>query len=171
MRLITIFVLPFLLAGQAALALNIAIGGSVGNISANDIVTVQDNGLTNQCQSVCGPASSTIQACNNDDGCLCSDATVTAVTACQQCFFTTIIQDNRKMPEALAGSTPALAAYVAACQTSPANITVPATEAVLTLPPGWDGPTGVHLNLGETILYVMTGAIIGVGSLGIICTM
>ena len=62
-------------------------------------------------------------------------------------------------------------AYVAACQTSPANITVPATEVALKLPPSWDGPTGVHLNLGETILYVMTGAIIGVGSLGIICTM
>jgi hypothetical protein len=62
-------------------------------------------------------------------------------------------------------------AYVAACQASTANITVPATEVALTLPPSWDGPTGVHLNLGETILYVTTGAIIGVGSLGIICTM
>jgi hypothetical protein len=62
-------------------------------------------------------------------------------------------------------------AYVAACQLSPANITVPATEVALNLPPSWDGPTDVHLNLGETILYVMTGAIIGVGSLGIICTM
>lgn len=62
-------------------------------------------------------------------------------------------------------------AYVAACQSSSANITVPATEVALALPPNWDGPTGVHLNLGETILYVMTGAIIGVGSLGIICTM
>lgn len=50
-----------------------------------------------------------LKACNNDDGCLCSNATVTAVTACQQCFFTTIIEDNRKMPEPLAGSTPALA--------------------------------------------------------------
>jgi hypothetical protein len=62
-------------------------------------------------------------------------------------------------------------AYVAACQKSPANITVPATEVALTLPPNWDGPTDIHLNLGETILYVMTGAIIGVGSIGIICTM
>jgi hypothetical protein len=50
-----------------------------------------------------------LKACNNDDGCLCSNPAVTAVTACQQCFFTTIIDDNRKMPEALAGSTPALA--------------------------------------------------------------
>ena len=50
-----------------------------------------------------------LKACNNDDGCLCSSATVTAVTACQQCFFTTVIQENRKMPEPLAGSTPALA--------------------------------------------------------------
>lgn len=67
MRLITIFVLPFLLAGQgiiqcvltkccyvtytltaAALALNIAVGGSAGNISLNDFVTVQDSDLTSQ---------------------------------------------------------------------------------------------------------------------------
>lgn len=32
----------------AALALNIAIGGSVGNVSANNFVTVQDTSLTNQ---------------------------------------------------------------------------------------------------------------------------
>lgn len=62
-------------------------------------------------------------------------------------------------------------AYVAACQASTANVTVPATEVALTLPPSWNGPTGIHLNLGETILYVMTGAVIGVGSIGIICTM
>jgi len=62
-------------------------------------------------------------------------------------------------------------AYALACQNAPANITVPATEVALKLPPSWHGPTGVHLNLGETILYVMTGAVIGVGSLGIICTM
>lgn len=62
-------------------------------------------------------------------------------------------------------------AYVAACQASSANITVPATEVALKIPPSWDGPTDVHLNLGETILYVMTGAILGVGSIGIICTM
>jgi len=75
------------------------------------------------------------------------------------------------MPDPRAGSSPALAAYVAACQASPVNVTVPATEGVLELPAGWDGPTGLHLNLGVTILYVMTGAIIGVGSIGIICTM
>ncbi|KAH9993021.1 hypothetical protein BJV77DRAFT_944654, partial [Russula vinacea] len=155
----------------AALALNIVIGGSVGNITADNFLTVQDSSLTSQCQTDCGPANTAIQACNGDDGCLCSNDTVTAITACQQCYFTTIIQGNRRMPDPRAGSTPALAAYVAACQASSANVTVPATDAVLQLPPGWDGPTGVHLNLGETILYVMTGAIIGVGSLGIICTM
>jgi hypothetical protein len=62
---------------SAALALNIEIGGSVGNIPASNLVTVQDSGLTSQvwctglldylmlnshqCQSICGPASSTIQ--------------------------------------------------------------------------------------------------------------
>ena len=54
-----------------------------------------------------------LKACVNDDGCLCGNATVTAITACQQCFFTTIIEDNRKTPEPLAGSTPALAGGLA----------------------------------------------------------
>lgn len=62
-------------------------------------------------------------------------------------------------------------AYVAACLASPANVTVPATEVALTLPPDWDGPVGEHLNLGETIVYVGVGAVIGVGSIVILCTM
>lgn len=93
------------------------------------------------------------------------------------------------MPDPRAGSTPALAgglilsvcfristliihlAYAAACLAPPNNITIPATEVALTLPPSWDGPTGKHLNLGETIVYVASGAIIGVGSILILCTM
>jgi hypothetical protein len=62
-------------------------------------------------------------------------------------------------------------AYVAACKDSPANVTVPATEVALTLPPSWEGPIGEHLNLGETIVYVGFGAVIGIGSIVIICTM
>lgn len=62
-------------------------------------------------------------------------------------------------------------AYVAACLASPANVTVPATEVALTLPPGWDGPAGEHLNLGETIIYVGVGAMISVGSIVVLCTM
>ncbi len=62
-------------------------------------------------------------------------------------------------------------AYVAACKGSTANVTVPAIEVALTLPPGWDGPTSIPLNLGETIIYVGVGAVIGVGSIVILCTM
>jgi hypothetical protein len=62
-------------------------------------------------------------------------------------------------------------AYVAACKASPANITVPATSVALTLPANWDGPTGKKLNLGETIVYVASGAVIGIGSITILCTM
>ncbi|KAH9981998.1 hypothetical protein BJV74DRAFT_980939 [Russula compacta] len=170
MRPTALFFLPLLLAGQA-LALNIAIGGSVGNVTADNFLTVQDSGLTNQCQTTCQPANTAIQGCNDDDACLCSNNTVTAITACQQCYFTTIIQKNLQMPDPRAGSTPALAAYIAACQASPANVTVPATEVALTLPPGWNGPTDEVLNLGETIVYVTTGAVIGIGSIAILCTM
>jgi len=63
------------------------------------------------------------------------------------------------------------AAYVKACKASPANVTVPATEVALALPPSWNGPTGKHLNLGATIVYVTTGAFIGIGSIVILCTM
>jgi hypothetical protein len=63
------------------------------------------------------------------------------------------------------------AAYVAACQASPANVTVPATSVALTLPANWEGPISEKLSLGETIVYVAGGAIISIGSLAIICTM
>ncbi|KAF8272688.1 hypothetical protein EI94DRAFT_206128 [Lactarius quietus] len=165
-----LFAFALVLAGQA-LALNIVIGGNVGNVSAENFLTVQDSTLTNLCQSSCGPATSAIQACNDDDACLCTNTTVTAITACQQCYFTNIIQENRQMPDPRAGSTPALAAYTAACKASSANVTVPATEIALTLPPDFYGPTDEHLNLGETIIYVGVGAMIGVGSIVILCTM
>ena len=127
-----------------ALALNIVIGGSVGNVTADDFLTVQDSTLTNQVRRLGNlawmlltkgslvsillwaryyshsstPTSSlrrlfrvhaVLQACNDDDACLCSSATVTAITACQQCYFTNIIEENRQMPDPRAGSTPALA--------------------------------------------------------------
>ncbi|KAI0296997.1 hypothetical protein B0F90DRAFT_1811200 [Multifurca ochricompacta] len=168
MRSVALFAFALALAGQA---LNVVIGGSIGNITADNFLTVQDDSLTSQCQSSCGPATTAIKACNGDDTCLCSNNTVTAITSCQQCYFTTIIEENRKVSDPRAGSTPALAAYVAACKAPPVNITVPATEVALTLPSGWDGPTDVGLNLGETIGYVAGGAIIGVGSIVILCTM
>lgn len=56
-----------------------------------------------------------LKTCNGDDGCLCSSNTVTAITACQQCYFTTIIQENRQMPDPRAGSTPALAGGLMLC--------------------------------------------------------
>ncbi|KAI0063305.1 hypothetical protein BV25DRAFT_1915228 [Artomyces pyxidatus] len=162
------FILAF--AGRA-LALNIVIGGSVGNVSATDFLAVQDTKLNADCQSQCQPATQAIQACNDDDACLCDTATVAAVVACQQCMFTDIIHDNRKMPDPRAGSAPALSAYAAACLASPANVTVPATSLALTLPSNWDGPSALPLNLGETIVAVAAGAVLGVGSIVILCTM
>jgi len=56
-----------------------------------------------------------LKDCDGDDACLCKNATVTAITACQQCYFTTIIQENRQMPDPRAGSTPALAGALMLC--------------------------------------------------------
>ncbi|KAH9976641.1 hypothetical protein BGW80DRAFT_1289588 [Lactifluus volemus] len=170
MRSFIVFAFALVLAGQA-LALNIAIGGSVGNVTADQFLTLQDADLTSKCQQSCMPATTAIQSCNGNDGCLCNNATVTAITGCQQCYFTTLIQENRRSSDPKAGSTPALVAYAASCLASPANVTVPPTEVALTLPPGWIGPADEHLNLGATIVYVGVGAILGVGSLAIVCTM
>jgi hypothetical protein len=81
------------------------------------------------------------------------------------------------MPEPLAGSTPVLAgasahcepqiapshfilaAYVAAC-----NMTPPPVMA-LTLPPNWLGPRDIVLNMGETVVVVGIGGLLGVSAL------
>ncbi len=47
-----------------------------------------------------------LQRCTDtNDACLCSISTATAVTACEQCFFATLIQEHRLMPNPLAGNS------------------------------------------------------------------
>jgi len=158
------------LAGRV-LALTIDVGGNLGNITATQFLMVNDTQLMTACTSQCQPGMSAIQSCGASDTCLCNATTVAAVRTCQQCYFTNIIAENRKMPNVLAGSTPALAAYSAACLAPPTNVTIAATAIALTLPDNWDGPVAMHLSTGATIIYLVSVLTIGVGLMSVVITM
>ncbi|KAH9948450.1 hypothetical protein B0H21DRAFT_689975, partial [Amylocystis lapponica] len=152
------------------LALNITVGGTVGTIPASEFLTVNDAQLMNDCQTQCAPGMSAIQACGDtNDACLCDSATVTSITACEQCMFNDIITLNARVADPRAGSTPALAAYAAACLLS--NITVPATEITLVLPSNWDGPFGLGVGTVGTAITVIVGAMLGSGAIYVVNTM
>ncbi|KAI6030277.1 hypothetical protein EDC04DRAFT_2898421 [Pisolithus marmoratus] len=157
------FIIPlislFALAGQAY-ALTIDVGGSVGNVSAADFLNVPDTALLATCQEPCNNATILIQNCGTDDPCLCGPATVTAITACQQCMFDDLIDRFAESTDPRIGSTLALTAYGTACSTS-VNITIPTQFITLQLPSNWDGPYLVGLSLPATVLVVVTGALLG----------
>jgi hypothetical protein len=157
-----------LLAGQALARLNITIGGDIGTINLDTYLVSNDTRLNDLCTDTCKPGVDAIAACNLDDTCFCDADTVAKVTACQQCYFTWIIEDNRKYPNLLNGQTPAQTAYVAAC----ANVTVvPPKSAALAVPDNWDGPVAQHLSTGATVVYFISVLTIGISLLTVICTM
>ncbi|TFY81080.1 hypothetical protein EWM64_g2933 [Hericium alpestre] len=146
-------------------ALNIVLGGSVGNISELDFLKPNDSKLIADCASNCTAGNQAIDACLDDNNCLCNSTTVTAITACEQCMLTSIIKENRKVSDPRAGSAVALNAYSAACAAPPLNITIPATSIALTLPADWDGPQSDILSTGVTVVAVIAGAVLGGGAL------
>ncbi|KDQ54483.1 hypothetical protein JAAARDRAFT_38152 [Jaapia argillacea MUCL 33604] len=166
------FILAFFatLAGRV-LALNIAIGGAVGNVNASQFLAIPDPQITADCLTSCTPANTAILNCGDtNDTCLCSSDTVTAITACEQCMFADIINKNVKMPDPRAGSTPALAAYAAACLAS-VNVTIPPASIALALPQNWDGPAGLGLNMPATVVTVAVGAFLGGSAMFLLSTM
>lgn len=169
MQLSSVLAVLVLFAGQA-LGLTVDVGGSVGNITAIDMIDIPAGQLKTDCQTACAPAFSAIQACGEDDNCLCQNETAVAIRDCQQCMYSELIQKNEKMPDPRAGSTPVLSAYSAACLAS-VNVTVPPTSIALTLPSNWDGPTGESMGLPAAILTVITTGIIGVGGIWIVSSM
>lgn len=158
-----------LLAGQG-FGLSVDIGGSVGNITAMGLIDIPAGQLKTDCQTACAPAFSAIQACEEDDNCLCGNETAVAIRDCQQCMYSELIKKNEKMPDPRAGSTPVLSAYSAACLSS-VNITVLPKSIALTLPTDWDGPNGMSMGLPAAILTVITTGLIGVGGIWILCSM
>jgi len=156
------------LASRAFALNNIALGGSVGNVSATNFLTVNDAQLTKDCATQCAPANNAIQACTTD-ACLCDSATVTAITACEQCMFDALIANDTTSADPRAGSATALTAYAAACAAQ--NLTVPTSEITLTDPSDWDGPFGQGLGIPATVLTVGVGAALASGAIFIINTM
>ncbi|KAH8084913.1 P-loop containing nucleoside triphosphate hydrolase protein [Cristinia sonorae] len=148
-----------MLASQV-LALNISIP-PLGNITADQFLDVTDQTAKNNCETQCDGGNRAIAACAGDDGCLCSSATVTAVTTCQQCMFTDLIHRFATSQDPRVGSTAALGAYVKACTTS--GHPVDAKEAVLVPPPDWNGPFGQGLNTATTVVGVAFATLIGLG--------
>jgi len=165
MRSFFAFALFIALAGRA-LALDIQFAvGDLAIIPASQLLDIPDGQLKTDCQPSCDPATQAIQGCGDtDDACLCSNATVTAIVVCEQCMLTELINTNKKMPDPRAGSNPALAAYAAACLASQ-NVTLSPLDISLRLPPSWDGPFDVQMNLPSTIVTVIVGAVLGVSSI------
>ncbi|CCM03224.1 uncharacterized protein FIBRA_05349 [Fibroporia radiculosa] len=163
------FLLVTLLASRA-LALNISVGGSVGTVPASQFLTVNDANLTNACQTQCSPANKAIQACGTSNTCLCDSATVTLITACEQCMFDELIAQNLPMVDPRAGSATALTAYQTACLDA-VNVTVPTSEITLTLPTDWDGPFEQRLGVPATVFTVFMALVLACGSVYVINTM
>ncbi|KAA1474061.1 hypothetical protein DENSPDRAFT_840596 [Dentipellis sp. KUC8613] len=165
------FLLAFFIAlAGRVLALNVSIGGTVGNISATDFLKVNDAQLISDCSSNCTAGNQALQSCT-DNACFCSNETVIAITSCQQCMLTTVIAQNRKVADPRAGSAAALSAYTGACADPKVNITVPATLTAIKLPADWDGPQSLTLNTGTTVVAVIAGAVLGLSLIYVVNTM
>jgi len=148
------------LAGQVTAQLSIDIGGTLGNITASQFLNITDTSLLSSCSSEgCTTAMSLISNCGSNNTCLCDATTVAAITECQQCMFTTLINNFETSSDPRAGSTVALTAYQTACAAF--NLTVPTSSITLTLPSSWDGPFGQGLSVPATVLVVGLGAAIG----------
>ncbi|KIK92238.1 hypothetical protein PAXRUDRAFT_830142 [Paxillus rubicundulus Ve08.2h10] len=162
MRSIICLVSFTLLAGQA-LALTVDVGGTLGNITADDFLNVTDTYLLSDCQTQCNNATAMINTCGTSDQCLCGPSTVTAITSCQQCMFNDLVDQFAESTDPRAGSATALTAYATACSTS-VDVTIPTTFIALEVAPNWDGPVGVHLSAPATALSVAAATLLGGGA-------
>jgi hypothetical protein len=167
MRTVFVFALVAAAVAGRASALELQVGGSIGNISATEIFQFVDPS-TVPCQTQCTLANTTIVGCQ-DDNCLCSTTTVASVVSCEQCMFDQIIAANNPKPNPMAGSAPILNAYASACLTI--NVTIPPTSVALTLPANWDGPEDIELGLPATIVTVGIGAFLGGSAILILSNM
>jgi hypothetical protein len=61
-------------------------------------------------------------------------------------------------------------AYGAACLAS-VNVSIPATEIALTLPPGWNGPFAVEFGPAVTVVTVGSGALLALAGLYLVSSM
>ncbi|TCD69006.1 hypothetical protein EIP91_009228 [Steccherinum ochraceum] len=155
----------FAVFASRVLALQITVA-PMGNVSANQFLDVSDQTVKTNCQDSCAPANTAINACT-DDTCLCDTATLTAITACQQCMFNDLIHRFATSDDPRVGSSPALAAYTTACNLSATT----AKEFVLAPPSDWNGPFGQGLNTAATAFGVALALFLGIGCITVVNTM
>ncbi|TDL15098.1 hypothetical protein BD410DRAFT_796680 [Rickenella mellea] len=145
----------FLVFAGRALALNIQFGGTIGNITASQLLAIPQGPYSPACADTCNTANSTIQACGDtNDQCLCTPTVGTQLQECEQCLFAQLIDMNMRAPDPRVGSNPGLGAFTAACNVSTVKL-------ALVTPPNWVGPTTEILSLPATIVTVGFGAILG----------
>jgi hypothetical protein len=167
MRSFYSLVFVFTLASRA-FALNIVLGGTLGNITASQLLTIPDGPLKTACEPTCGRAIVAIETCgDSDDVCLCHTQSTALILSCEQCMFNELISTNQPNPNPKAGSAAILSAYAAACKAS-MNITIPVADITLTLPANWDGPQSLPLSIASTVGVVLAGGILGGGGLYIL---
>ncbi|KAK7688469.1 hypothetical protein QCA50_008007 [Cerrena zonata] len=191
MQFLAAFLIFSAFFASKALALNINFTGSVSNptldvIPPSQYLSFDDAEAMTTCQTQCTTATNTIQTCGDTgDDCLCSNTTIADIVSCHQCVFSDLIHRRKVATDIRENSTPALAAWQAAClTTAPVNATLPdhdvdfpftfkafKAEFAITVPSDWDGPFGQGLNMGATVVTVIAGALLGGSLIGILCTM
>ncbi|EJC99174.1 uncharacterized protein FOMMEDRAFT_23085 [Fomitiporia mediterranea MF3/22] len=139
------------LAGRVA-ALNFSLPGMTMNVTVQQLLQIPSGPYLDACTTNCSTINSTIVNCA-DDSCVCTNDVASALAQCEQCMFNFLVARNEKAPDPRIGSNVALSQYAGAC-----NKTF--TNAVLTIAPGWDGPTDIILNTPSTVVVVGFGAIL-----------
>ncbi|OJT01576.1 hypothetical protein TRAPUB_7972 [Trametes pubescens] len=165
----------FALCASQVFALGVNITG-LTTLSATDFLAPADASLASCSNPApnagpCTLALANVTACGTDDGCLCNNATVLSIVACEECMFTQLVNDNRRPSDPRAGQTSAIAAYGAACTVANHTIALTKDEIALTVPSNWDGPFGQGLTTLGTVVTVAAGAFIGVGMITVVNTM
>jgi len=168
-KLSTVLLAFFALLAGRVYALNITLNaGGFVNVTADQFLAISDQALLSVCHDTCQPANSAIAACNDDDQCLCSISIVGNITACEQCYFTELIKENRPMPggDIRAGGQTALTAYAAAC-----NNSLPPKLTALQVPSTWDGPFEQILSPATTAITLIAALTVGCGAIGVLIAM
>ncbi|KAJ3838104.1 hypothetical protein F5878DRAFT_661487 [Lentinula raphanica] len=157
--------LLIVLASQAsAFTFNVSFGTQ--NLSATDLLPTSFPGPIAACASNCTNVQSEFTACQNNATCLCSNTQLVAdFRNCEQCMYQGLINANAPLPDPKAGSTPILSGKCLISACGAFNITLNTTQVALTLPAGWDGPFGLGLDIGGTVVTVGAAFILGMSSL------
>ncbi|KAH8110047.1 hypothetical protein DFH11DRAFT_828383 [Phellopilus nigrolimitatus] len=162
-RSLLVSALALAFAGRV-MALQIALGSPLGNITATQMLAVPAGPYVDACASMCNPVNSTIASCGDaNDACVCTNDVAAQLVQCEQCMLNSLVALNMKQPDPRVGTNVGLTAFATACTASLGLTLSPAP--MLAIAAGWDGPTDIVLNLGATVVVVGFGAVLGSSAL------